>query len=282
MLGRSLAVVLALSTAAAAYPVVLAHPSATAQAKRRADFVARNPEAWVDVRLDEQGFVVHALTADPALATATLDDLRAFARRNADLFGMVAADADRIAPFTRGSGAAWFESDDGALLGGISLVQTSMNGKPALEVEVTPWIDAPSKTSAADVVQMLTGLHYVDRATYGHRPHLDCAMGPGGGRRACVSVDYGTIARDHAIAASDVHVTTALTLDASTVRLVRCADLSTMKPPPPDPSWPRGDVVARELVPVGGAPVLPLVVDAVTGQTVATHAARCDDLRRLR
>lgn len=270
-------------------PAKLPKVSAAAVAKREAEFRKRNTQAWSTVEVDQRGFIKHAVTDDPALVPnvssanhiatwPAADDakLRDFLRANADLFGIDAADVDRLPP--GGSHLLLVDTIGGAILGEINIQYLAFpNRPPRLDITVMFRVHAKPKLTEDDVAKRVIGAKYADTVGYAEPPHRDCAMTPLGGA-GCKMPILHTIHQDVTIAKPDVRVVTWLWNDNDTLRLVTCIDAADVGAPPADPAWGK-DVGAAEhaLVPQGHAPQLPLVVDAVTGDTIATHVKNCYD-----
>ena len=267
--------VLAASAAAAApYPVKLATLDPAALGKRDAEFRTRNPQHWLYVSFDDFGGLLHAATDDPVLAGADLAGVRDLARRNADFFGIAPADADRIA--TTIDGDVLVDRTDGVTLGELVVRHATISAKAALTIDARRFVGLAPKVKLDAVVRRLVGRTYAIAATFTQGLPPDCGQTPRG-FRACAPPKTLTINRETRLTVADLAVSTALHRDGDTLRLVRCAEL--VVPAPPDFPHRVGDATAT---PKRAAPILPLVVDAVTGETLATGVASCIALGNFR
>ena len=97
------------------------------------------------------------------------------------------------------------------------------------------------------------------------------------GAKGCETPVVHTRVRDVRIEADNVEAFSALLRQGSTLRLVVCADVRSFEDPPAHAAWGNVGPARRTFAPLGRAPALPLVVDAVTGQTLAAHVKGCYD-----
>jgi hypothetical protein len=276
----SLAVLVALTAAASAYPLAAPVRSAAERHAREAEFRKRNAEHFTVVEAGERGFIRHVVTDDPKLATNGWEaaNLRAFLRRNADLFGFDPATADRLP----GGGASLLLTDvlDGALLGEINVQGATIGHTPAVDITVMFWVDAKPTLTAKDLAKRVTGGTYDETIGYAPPPQRDCAMTPMGAAGCKTKVEH-TRKRQVTLPASAVRTRTWVLGERDRVRLVVCADAGSLQDPEADPSWrsPWGPLVATEraLVPRDKSPALPMVLDAVTGDPVNVAVKSCDD-----
>ncbi len=263
--------------AAPAYPLVLVKHTPVERAHLQAAFTARNP-AWTIVYYDEHGYFASATTKDPALIAADLPALRAFVRRNADLFGIDPAAADRLGPIPTAKDI--FELDDGA--DGLGRGQLMFRRtKDALTLTEMFFIPGTPKLTAEDVQRRVVGHHYDEAIQVGYGPERDCAMGPGGAA-GCRTTVNGVVHRDVVLTAKDVPVQTMIYLDRDKVRIVRCIDSLRVPPPNHDATWPAGGSVEITFTGSAGAPNLPFALDAVTGEPITPSEPECFRLRNLR
>lgn len=249
-------ILLATSRLAAAYPVVMPKKPAAELAKVEEAFRARNPQHWTAVDLDPRGFVRRAVTDDADLVAMDIKVLRELLRTNADLFGIDAADADHLG--SNGSSNQFIYLDDlptPPLVG----ITVARNGN-SLEIVVAFRVHITQKLTLDDVSARVLGKEYVVAVTEPPRVRIDCAMQPGG-KANCKPIG-GTKPVRFTATVDNVRTVTSLFARGNSIRLVHCIDVE----PAPHVTAPR---------PIGRAPALPLVIDAVTGAKVA-GITRCD------
>jgi hypothetical protein len=281
-----IALALGLERVAGAYPVVIPKVSEAKQREREAEFRRRNPQQFSAVEVNARGFIKRVVTDDPALmpkpttsalGTPTTDDapLRAFLRANADLFGFTPDTVDRL-PF---GGGLLVEEYGGAIVGEIQ-VSYSSSPKPTMSITVLFWVNASPKYDEATIAKRVIGRSYTQTLGYGRPARRDCAM-QDGGKANCKSKTLATRSRTVKLGVDDVRATTWHLPQGNAIRLVTCVDARIGEEPEPYPKWVEkwGDlgIASRRFTPQGGAPKLPLVVDAVTGRTVAINVSSCDD-----
>jgi hypothetical protein len=250
-------VVLAMSRIAAAYPLVLPRKPAGELTRVEEAFRARNPQHWTAIDLDPRGFVRRAVTDDAGLVAMDVQGIRDLLRTNADLFGIDAADADRLG--SNGSSNLLVAVDEVGMAHLVEIVVTRTDA--ALEIAVKFRTHITPKVSMDDVLARVLGKDYAVTAPDPLPSQIDCAM-QSGGRANCKR--QRPVRRRHRFTATveDVRAVTSLFARGDRIRLVHCIDVE----PDPRVSSPH---------PIGGAPALPLVVDAVTGAKVA-GITRCD------
>ncbi|HEY2734753.1 MAG TPA: hypothetical protein VGI70_12250 [Polyangiales bacterium] len=275
---------LGLSAVAAAAPGLPARvPLRTAaeRASRADEFRRRNTQAWKLVEVDKHGFISHLITYDPELTPAsskfTRDDVQRilrFLRANADLFGVDVADIDQIKPDQLG----FSDAIGGTLLGEITIQYSTFTGDPRPHLELLLYFHVTAKPTLteAELVKRVAGATYHDTIGYAGPSQIDCAMTPAG-PAGCVTPVEHTRERDVTLTRAELRSASWLVADGDTMRYVGCVDASMLGGPPADKAW--GNVGPRDhaLVPRAGAPKLPLVVDLVTGDTVATTVHDCFD-----
>lgn len=252
-----------------------------AKVDRIAAFRARNPQTWTTVTLGRSGFINHAVTSDPSLQIRTLDKdghdqwddaaidrVRAVLRDNADLFGIDAADADRV--HAANGNVAYVDNDTGFELVGIVL-----SPDPGLGIVITtPRIHLTPKLTDAQVAARFIGHAYVARSESLPITQRDCHMGDParcGARRAVET-------QRRVITADDVGSDKGVITYKGAPRLLQCVDLGQTAPGVPDEigAW------SVRLRPLDGGPTVPFVIDVVTGARVAVTGASCGDVwRRL-
>lgn len=256
---RALIVLLFLATSrlAAAYPLNLPTKPAAELAKVEETFRARNPQHWTAVDLDRRGFVRRAVTDDADLVAMDVTVIRDLLRTNADLFGIDAADADRVG--SNGSSNMLVYADEVGMAHLVEIAVTRTGD--TLEIAVKFRTRITPKVTMDDVLARVLGKDYAVIVTEPPPSLIDCAMQPGG-RANCKR--RGPVRRPDRFTATvdNVRAETSLFARGSTIRLVHCIDVE------PDPR-----VTAPH--PIGNAPALPLVVDAVTGAKVS-GITRCD------
>ena len=285
MLVRSLVfAALVLASPALAMPALPAKiplRSEAERAKRVAEFRKRNTQTWKTVEADKHGFISHLLTYDPKLVPASSkfshDEVRrilGFLRANADFFGVDVADIDRIRPDQLGFG----DAIGGTLLGEINIQYLTFTGdaRPHLEIQAYFHVTATPTLTEAELAKRVVGSSYHDTIGYAGPPQIDCGMTPAG-QAGCVTPVEHTREREVTITRSDIQTASWLMADGDTMRYIGCVDAGMLRGPPPETSW--GNVGPRDhvLVPRGTAPRLPLVVDLVSGETVATTIHGCFD-----
>ena len=279
----SLLVVVAVAAADPVYPQRLTHHSASERARHEAEFRKRNPQHWTEVRADDFGFIEYAFTDDMAFARTDVAGLRAFARRNADLFGIETNAIDRLDHQSWG-GVEVVDVDGNNVRGQLDVHQNVTNGHAGTSINAMEWLEPKVRVGDAEIAKQLDGARYVETVTYGYPPTRDCAMTPAGAKN-CVSQAVGVRHREVVLATPNVQVVTYYHLEGDELRQVKCVDMSLIQvgaPPPPDPKWQGVTVVGLELAPKAGAPAFPLFIDAVTGSPVALPAKNCNDLRNVR
>ena len=265
------------ATPAPVYPVVIPTQTAAQIAQREAAFRAKNPQHWTTLQFDAQGYLSSAYSDDPALSAAALPELREFARRNAEFFHMEPAMADQIATLPNGI-IEIVDAPDNSVHGEIVFGHGTPK-QPMFGVTALYFVGVTAKIPVEDVVKRVAGKPYTEVTTFSDPPHLDCGMMPGGGN--CASTVIATERRDISPAAKDVTVQTVLYRDGDQIRLVRCVDLQAIKPFP-DAAAHHAHAWGRTYVAKSGAAALPLVVDAVTGETLALKVDSCNQVRNFR
>lgn len=267
--------------AAPGLPAKIPLRSAAERAQRVAEFRARNHCRWQLVEADRHGFISHAITEDPAIVPASYAFTPAQAKRiyallraNADLFGIAPANIDAMEKrhtylYSTGASIAMGELD-------VEYLPASGGSHAHLEIRAYFEVTAQPKLSESDVAARVIGATYHDKIGYAAPPPRDCGMTPRGPADCVMPIEH-TRERDVTLARRDLRTDTWLYADGDTMRLVGCVDASMLGGPPADPSW--GDIGPSHhaLTPLHGAPGLPLVVDLVTGQVVATHLPACVD-----
>jgi hypothetical protein len=267
------------STQRAAYPARVPILTEAAIAGRADAFRARNPGRWLEVRADEHGFIRSARTDDPAIlpldggadyTAADLGRIRGFLERNADFFGVPAAEAKELVRF----GAFGVEINvtlGRLILGQVTVSRGFVNAVPVL-------VDAPVTVDDEAAGARVVDRTYQESARYTALPPLDCNMVPGGGR--CVSTDLGEVTRTITLRADDIEVITAPLSRRKAafdeLRLVKCVHPARAFHPVAAPAGPRG-ARGPQISHHTFSPPLPLVVDAVTGETLeGAHIPGCD------
>jgi hypothetical protein len=289
MTSRILALLLALTGAASAYPMVLAKQSPQVRAAHEAEFRKRNPQRFSKVEINARGFVDHVVTDDPALVPATSSGhgvawawsdsdvvkIRDFLRANADLFGIDPAALDRL----HGGEPSLLVVDaaGGATLGEINVQHFAQaNHAPLLDITVMFWVAATPTHSEQEIAQRVIGSSYSATTGYAKPPMRDCAMTPKGAAGCKTRVEH-TRQRELKLGPTDVRTVTWLVPDGDKIRLVTCVDAGTLSDPQAASSWQGLAPSTRTLAPRGTAPQLPLLVDAVTGELVKLRIHDCHD-----
>ena len=282
-----LALVIPLAAASAVAAPVPALPakiplrSAAERARQVAAFRARNHYKWQLVEADRHGFISHVITDDPAIVPASYAFTPAQAKRiyallraNTDLFGIAPANIDEMERthkylYSRGDRFLTGELD-------VEYERPSDGTPPRLEIRAYFDVTAAPTIHEADVAARVVGARYHDEIGYSAPPQRDCGMTPAG-PAGCITPIEHTRERDVTLARGDLGTEMWLYADGDTMRLVACVDASMLGGPPADRSWGNVGPSHHVLTPLGGAPALPLVVDLVTGQVVATHLPACVD-----
>ncbi|HEY6038148.1 MAG TPA: hypothetical protein VIV58_27895 [Kofleriaceae bacterium] len=246
-------------SAAPALPAKLPLADAAHQKARAAEFRKRNPQRWDDVLVDHHGFIKRVVTHDAKLAAATPDQLEAFLRANADLFGIDPDDAKHAH-----DGHTW----DAPQLGAVVLGQIAIDRpKGELVIYAMSHFEATPTLTEADLAKRLAGKRYTETIGYARPPMRDCAMTPLGAAGCKMRVEQ-TRKREIALSARDLRTATALYQDGDTFRLIGCVDASQLANPPADPSWEPLVPSTHAYAAIANAPPLPYFVDLVTGDVL--------------
>ena len=281
---RTCALVIGFAAAgtASAYPVVVARQSDAVRAEREREFRKRNPISIKTIEVGQHGFIKHVVLDEPTLVPAltfsssgwqwpdaSVAAVRDFLRANADLFGFDPATADRLS-WTGNPGLVLDDVIGGAVLGEINV---RVVGK-TLDIAVMFWIDVHPKLTEADIAKRAIGATYAETIGYAAPPQLDCSMTEAG-RAGCKMPIQHRRQRVVTLGATDVQAVTWLLPQGDTIRLVACVDADQLQDPPAEPSWGNIEPAERQLAPRGKAPMLPLVVDLVTGAAIAIRVPSC-------
>ncbi|CAN5811916.1 hypothetical protein BH11MYX2_BH11MYX2_33300 [soil metagenome] len=273
------------------YPVRMPKVAHKKLVALEAEFRAHNTQAWDSVEVDPRGFVTRVITTDPALVptlvnTSTgpqwspveFDRLREFLRSNATLFGLDPGLVEKL----RNSGAHLSVDDrlDDAILGAID-VRFDEAPKPRLDIIVNATFRPTPTVTTADVKERLVGARYKQTIGFGAAPRRDCGMMPSRHGNSCGGKTLFTEKHDVTVTAENAAAHALFLRRGDTYRLVACADV--MRSLEVAPETVPSDMPAERtltfnrLAPVARAPKLPLIVDLVTGQVVATTAAGCTE-----
>jgi|HubBroStandDraft_6_1064221.scaffolds.fasta_scaffold05072_8 hypothetical protein len=258
---RALALVLALASSAAAYPMVAPVRTPVERAAIAQAFRARNREHWLTVDVDARGFVNHIITDDPNLVPsvawtpADMERIRSFLRGNIDFTGI----GQRVIADLEPDGVLIFGAR-GARLAQISLERNAIfNGQPpTLEIRSTFEIAGTPSVERDAVTAALVGTTVGELAEYG--------------------TDHTMFSRRRAITlrAEDIKTRSVIHADGDRVRVLYCSE-PKLAAQPPDPGW--GDIA---LVAQHFDPSVLRVVDAITGERLTPPAKTCDELANVR
>lgn len=261
---RSLALVVALTASASAYPFAV--PKRTGA---EAEFRKRNPQHWTVIETDKRGLLMHVATDDPALVGKTGDDrivaIRALLRANADLFGFKPDTADLLP-----TDGLLVDELEGALMGEINVSRDPH----LIDITAMFWVEATPTVDLESVKKRIAGKRYSETIGYGTGPQIDCAMTPLGAK-GCVTKVQHTRTREVTIDADNVEIFSALLREGNTIRLVACADVRSFEDPPAPAAWGEINPIQRKFTPLGKAAALPLVVDRVTGEVLHPGVKGC-------
>lgn len=255
---KAILLVLASVGSALASPGVSALRDQDRAAATEASFRRRNLQRWSAVAVDPRGFVQHVRTDQPVDAAALL-------RANADLFGIDAADADHLSGPR--SHQRFVEAIDRAVIASIDVrvARATTDITVHFRLRVTPTVRED------DLRARLLGRRYAETTAWALRPMLDCAMTQLGAAGCVMPVDSQET-HQVTLVKRDLRVSTSLmTTPDGALHLIRCADASKR----PRRLLAYHEVRTRSFAPLDGAPSLPLVVDAVTGDAIATAARDC-------
>jgi hypothetical protein len=256
---RALAILVALTTSAAAYPMIAPLRSEAQRAAIVQAFRARNREHWLTVEVDKRGFVDHIVTDDPNLVpspqwtASELERIRSFLRGNVDFTGIgprVIADLEQDGVLIYGM--------HGARLAKISLDRDTLSGKPTLEIRAAFEIVGTPVITPEQAAAKVAGASVRELASYGKARTMF------------------TRTRSLVLRAADIRTTSIVHADGDRVRVVFCSE-PHVDALAADPSW--GDVALLEQ---RFEPAILRVTDAISGEVLATPARNCDALGNVR
>lgn len=281
---RCLAVVVlvaASSVAAAAphYPAPFVTASRADRDRRVAELVRREPIAWLTIDTDARGFVTHVVTEDRTIVPAStgkleatdLGRVRALLLRDADLFGI---DPAALGTFqVTGSCAARIDHE----VENVSLGRVVMACEPAasgvrLSIEITPWLDLAPRLDSDQAARQVLGARYLETWDTRIVPPRDCHAGERCG--------HARVQRSRSVVElswDELSVTSIAIVDRGRIRVVHCFDTTWTLPRGAPMSPSRSRLIS--VVPLRGAPVPPIVIDAVTGQRLPLHPRTCAALQ---
>jgi hypothetical protein len=256
---RALAIIVALTTTVAAYPMLAPLRTEAQRAAIAQAFRARNREHWLTVEVDPRGFVNHVITDDPGLVpspqwtASDLERIRSFLRGNVDFTGIgprVIADLEQAGLLLYGV--------RGARLAKISLERNLDSGQPTLEIRAAFEIVGAPAITPEQAAARVAGARVRELDSYGK-----------------VRTMF-TRTRSLVLRAAEIRTTSVVHADGDRVRVVFCSE-PHVDALPADPSWGDVGLLAQQL-----EPAILGVVDAISGEALPTSARNCDALGNVR
>ena len=266
--------------------VELQHLNEGQRAARERALAAEMPGWHVTLDPDSGGWPL-SVNADPSLVDAghdltdaeiaRVDDLLA---QHRDVFGLVDPSRQQLVRVSASEARLVQQLEGGVVIASLDLVKVPFDGKPQLGLtgHLLP-IGTCARVDAEPAIARLVGKRYVVHTEWWRR-QLDCYMG------GCDSKPVRSEDSQVVVARADVQVTHGLAFvdhgKVTSAHHVLCIDLDSTHLPWPTRTATRGDLEPQtSLKPLGDAPDLPVVFDALDGRPIDDPGA-CQVLRTQR